>query len=363
MSKLTVEHLTRRFGAQTAVNDVSFEVQDGEFLTLLGPSGCGKTTMLSAIAGLDAPTSGRILIDNEPIFDAAQRCNLPPERRQIGMVFQSYALWPHMKVRENVAFPLRMRSVAAAEREEKIRWALGLVEMEPYIDRYPHELSGGQQQRVALARAVVYGPRLMLLDEPLSNLDAKLRLRARGWLKELQEKLRITTIYVTHDQTEALVLSDRIAVMQGGRIEQLATPVELYEQPQSPFIADFVGHSNLLDGVVQEAESRRGKIRFGQHLLAVEKILRPSHGSAAAIAVRPENVILHPQEPNVSGAPRNFIPGRILQRDFLGARYLYLVETSGGIVRAEVSERFEKGDVTLELPAHACVAFARDVAA
>lgn len=362
MSKLTVEHLTRRFGAHAVVNDVSFEIADGEFLTLLGPSGCGKTTMLSAIAGLDAPTSGRILIDGEPIFDAALACNLAPEQRQVGMVFQSYALWPHMKVRDNVAFPLRMRGLAASAREEKIRWALSLVEMEPYIDRYPHELSGGQQQRVALARAVVYGPRLMLLDEPLSNLDAKLRLRARGWLKELQEKLRITTLYVTHDQTEALVLSDRIAVMQNGCIEQLASPVELYEHPQSPFIADFVGHSNLLDGVVQDGASLRAKIRFGEHVIAVEKVLRAVNGAAAAIAVRPENVILHREGP----APVdrcNFVPGKILQRDFLGARYLYLIETSGGIVRAEASERFEKGKVIVELPVHACVAFSRDVAA
>ncbi|MBL8271398.1 ABC transporter ATP-binding protein [Steroidobacter sp.] len=362
MSKLTVERLSRRFGAQTVVNDVSFEIADGEFLTLLGPSGCGKTTMLSAIAGLDAPTSGRILIDGEPIFDAARDCNLPPERRQVGMVFQSYALWPHMKVRDNVAFPLRMRGISMAQAQDKIRWALSLVEMEPYIDRYPHELSGGQQQRVALARAMVYGPRLMLLDEPLSNLDAKLRLRARGWLKELQQKLRITTLYVTHDQTEALVLSDRIAVMQNGRIEQLASPVELYEHPQSAFIADFVGHSNLLNGVVQNGAAR-AKVRFGEHVIAVEKILRAADGAAAAIAVRPENIVLH-REIAANAVDRcNFMPGQILQRDFLGARYLYLIETSGGIVRAEVAEHFEKGEVVVELPAHACVAFSRDVAA
>lgn len=366
MSKLTVERLTRKFGAHTVVDDVSFEIADGEFLTLLGPSGCGKTTMLSAIAGLDAPTSGRILIDGEPIFDAEVGCNLPPEQRQVGMVFQSYALWPHMKVRDNVAFPLRMRGLKAAAAQEKVRWALSLVEMEPYIDRYPHELSGGQQQRVALARAVVYGPHLMLLDEPLSNLDAKLRLRARSWLKELQEKLRITTLYVTHDQTEALVLSDRIAVMQNGCIEQLASPVELYEHPQSPFIADFVGHSNLLDGVMQEAVSQRAKVRFGEHVIAVEKVLRTIGGAAAAIAVRPENIILHPPGPvaaAVSDDRCNFVPGQILQRDFLGARYLYLIETSGGIVRVEAAERFEKGHVTLELPPHACVAFSRDIAA
>lgn len=362
MSKLTVERLTRRFGANAVVDDVSFEIADGEFLTLLGPSGCGKTTMLSAIAGLDSPSSGRILIDGEPIFDAAIACNLAPEQRQIGMVFQSYALWPHMKVRDNVAFPLRMRSMAAAEREERIHWALSLVEMGPYIDRYPHELSGGQQQRVALARAVVYGPRLMLLDEPLSNLDAKLRLRARGWLKELQEKLRITTLYVTHDQTEALVLSDRIAVMQNGHIEQLASPVELYEHPQSPFIADFVGHSNLLDGVVQEGASRSAQVRFGEHVIAVEKILRAVNGAAAAIAVRPENVILH--QDGMAAANRcNMVPGQILQRDFLGARYLYLIQTSGGVIRAEAAERFEKGQVVVELPPHACVAFSRDAAA
>lgn len=362
MGRLSVDGLTRRFGTQVVVDDISFEVRDGEFLTLLGPSGCGKTTTLSSIAGLDAPTRGRIVMDGVAVFDAERGVNVAPESRNFGMVFQSYALWPHMSVRENVAFPLRMRKRPAAEREERVRAALALVEMEQYIDRYPHELSGGQQQRVALARAVVYEPRLMLLDEPLSNLDAKLRLRARAWLKELQEKLRITTIYVTHDQTEALVLSDRIAVMNAGRIEQLSNPIDLYEQPQSPFIADFVGHSNLLHAQMTAAQGASPSVQFAGQTFAVERLHGAANARDVAIAVRPENVILH-ESGKAMAAAGNIVPGQIRQRDFLGARYYYVIETAGGLVRAETAEKLQKGAVLVELPADSCVAFARPVAA
>ena len=248
MADLVLDHLTIRYGGVTAVNDVSITVPSGEFLTLLGPSGCGKSTTLFSIAGLNKATSGTIRIGDTVLFDGERGVEVAPERRNIGLVFQSYALWPHKTVAENLAFPLQLRRIGRAERDEKIAEALGLVEMTPYADRYPFELSGGQQQRVALARALVYRPGLLLLDEPLSNLDAKLRERARVWLRELQERLGVTTIYVTHDQAEALAVSDRIAVMSMGRMRQLGTPNEIYERPADAFVADFIGSSNFLSG-------------------------------------------------------------------------------------------------------------------
>ena len=225
MAELRVEGLVKLFGAIRAVDNISFTVGDGEFLTLLGPSGCGKSTTLAAIAGLDRSDEGRILLGDHLFFDGARGVFIPPERREVGLVFQSYALWPHMTVAENLDFPLRLRKMPRAQRAERVAEALALVEMSEYGDRYPFALSGGQQQRVALARTLVYRPSLLLLDEPLSNLDAKLRERARSWLRHLQRNLRVTSVYVTHDQSEALALSDRIAVMNGGKIVQLAEPI------------------------------------------------------------------------------------------------------------------------------------------
>ncbi len=248
MSELVVENLIKDFGDVRAVDDVSFTVGDGEFLTLLGPSGCGKSTILGAIAGLDRPDKGHIQLGDHVFFDGAQKHFIPSEKRNIGLVFQSYALWPHMTVRKNLEFPLTLRSVPAKERARRIEEVLSLVEMTPYADRFPHALSGGQQQRVALARTLVYRPPLLLLDEPLSNLDAKLRERARVWLRQLQTKIGVTTVYVTHDQSEALDLSDRIAVMNRGKIVQLASPAAIYETPCDPFVADFIGSANTFRG-------------------------------------------------------------------------------------------------------------------
>ncbi|HWL68984.1 MAG TPA: ABC transporter ATP-binding protein [Geminicoccus sp.] len=261
MAELVVSSLTRCFGAVTAVDRVSFTVRDGEFLTLLGPSGCGKSTTLAAIAGLERPTSGRISLGHDVYFDSDTNLFLPPERRNCGLVFQSYALWPHMTVEENCAFPLKLRRVPKEQRASQVREALALVEMERLADRYPHQLSGGQQQRVALARTLVFRPGILLLDEPLSNLDAKLRDRARSWLKHLQSKVGLTTVYVTHDQVEALAMSDRIAVMNGGRIAQLGTPKQIYVAPADRFVADLIGTSNMLDGDLKSDE-RGSFIRF-----------------------------------------------------------------------------------------------------
>ena len=355
MAELVVTGLTRTYGDVRAVDDVSFRVADGELLTLLGPSGCGKSTTLFAIAGLDRATFGHIRVGSNVFFDSAAGIHLAPEHRNCGLVFQSYALWPHMSVRDNVEFPLKLRKVAGAKAREKAAWALSLVEMEKLGSRYPHELSGGQQQRVALARTLVYEPQVLLLDEPLSNLDAKLRLRARGWLRELQSRLKITTLYVTHDQDEALALSDRIAVMSAGKIVQLGTPREIYREPATPFIADFVGHSNILVGT----PVRRGDGGFGVRFADEQTLALPVEPQGAAtprlqVAIRPEHVGL--KLPG-DAAAANVLRGRIIQRDFLGTRFEYVVAVGDSVLRATSAEELELGEVLAELPARHCMPF------
>ena len=359
MADLIVTGLTRAYGAVRAVDDVSFTVRDGEFLTLLGPSGCGKSTTLFSIAGLDRPTAGRIAIGDTVFYDSAQRIQLPPERRNCGLVFQSYALWPHMTVQANVEFPLRLRKIPAAQAKAKIEWALALVEMQAYADRWPHELSGGQQQRVALARTLVYEPEILLLDEPLSNLDAKLRLRARGWLRELQSRLKLTTVYVTHDQEEALALSDRIAVMNGGKIVQLGTPQEIYLQPRSAFVADFVGHSNILSG---EAESNGPAglllVLSDRQKLHIDAKPRAAAGSRLKVAIRPEHIALFAATEAPTG--ENLLRGRIVQRDFLGAHIEYVVEVGDALLRVTGTKQISCPEVLVELPVQRCMPFWQD---
>src|SRR4029079_14698558 len=245
---IEVENLEVYFGAVPAVRGVSFNVLPGEQLTLLGPSGCGKSTTLRAIAGLEKPTSGEIRIDGVPMYSSAHQINIPAEKRRLSMVFQSYAIWPHMTVFDNVAYGLRVRRASAPEIKEKGGHALCLVQMSEFAGRRASQLSGGQQQRVALARAFVFSPSVLLFDEPLSNLDAKLRADMRIELRDLQHRLGITSVYVTHDLEEALAMSDRIVVMRDGVIEQIGTPGEIYDRPRNPFVADFVGSSNLIRG-------------------------------------------------------------------------------------------------------------------
>ncbi|HWT34127.1 MAG TPA: ABC transporter ATP-binding protein, partial [Microbacterium sp.] len=246
MPEIRVSHLAKTFADVSVLHDIDFEVQDGEFFTLLGPSGCGKSTTLNCIAGLEDPTDGAIRIGERTLVDRANRVYVPTEERNLGMVFQSYALWPHMTIRRNLAFPLDIRRTGRADKDARIHDALDKVGLAHLQDRYPHQLSGGQQQRVALARALVYSPSVLLLDEPLSNLDAKLREQARAWLKRLQADLGITTLYVTHDQDEALTLSDRIAVMFDGIMTQIGTPKDIYEHPATAQVAAFVGSCNFL---------------------------------------------------------------------------------------------------------------------
>jgi iron(III) transport system ATP-binding protein len=248
-------HLTKRFGKVEAVNDVSFTVSRGDMISLLGPSGCGKTTTLRCVAGLDTPNDGRIMIGGMTVSDPSNGIEIPPEKRSIGMVFQSYAIWPHMNVFQNVAFPLKLKKMNRSDIQEKVSNTLNLVGLGAFSDRPATDLSGGQQQRVALARALVAEPHLVLFDEPLSNLDAKLRDYMREELLSLQKQINFTAIYVTHDQREALALSDHLIIMKDGRVDQIGRPDEVYNNPRTSFVADFMGASNTLEGSVVHAGS------------------------------------------------------------------------------------------------------------
>src|SRR4051794_31790389 len=288
MPEIHVESLVKEFGEQRALDGVSFTVEDGELFTLLGPSGCGKSTTLMSIAGFTQPESGRIAVGDETFFDASRKLNVPAERRNLGIVFQSYAVWPHMTVFDSLAFPLKVRKLKRAAIDKRVREVLELVELGPYVDRYPHQLSGGQQQRVALGRALAYSPSVLLLDEPFSNLDAKLRERARAWVKELQQELGLTTIFVTHDQDEALSMSDRVVVMNFGEIQQIGSPEDVYRRPASRFVAEFVGRVNLIEGVVAGGANGHVEIAVADG----QRLTVPGNGATGdvTVAVRPEAV-------------------------------------------------------------------------
>ncbi len=245
---IEVHNLTAAFDGKVVVEDISFSVASGEHLSLLGPSGCGKSTTLRCIAGLEIPIAGEIIIDGNPVFSSQARINIPTEKRKLSMVFQSYAIWPHMTVFENVAYGLRVQHVKESEVQQRVAATLKMVGMEDYIQRPATDLSGGQQQRVALARSYASRPKAILLDEPLSNLDARLRVRMREEIKELQRKFGLSTIYVTHDQEEAMAISDRIIVMKDGHVEQTGKPLEIYDTPHTRFVADFIGAANILTG-------------------------------------------------------------------------------------------------------------------
>ncbi len=345
MAEVVIEALTKRFGLVTAVDTVTVTVNSGELLSLLGPSGCGKTTTLMCLAGLERPDAGRILAAGEVLTDAPRGIFLPPERRNLGMVFQSYALWPHMTVTDNVAYGLRTRRAPERQIRTLVDDALRLVQLEGMGARYPHQLSGGQQQRVALARALVYQPRILLLDEPLSNLDAKLREHARVWLRELQQRLRITAIYVTHDQVEALSLSDRIAVMSQGRIAQLGTPREIYEHPADPFVADFIGQASFLPGQVTAGGNGRVRVRLraGQELQA-ESSQSWEVGTRVLVAIRPERVLVADDQ------TENTLSGTIRSHLYLGARHQYRVDIGDLELRVEVAEDLPAGPIRLYIP-------------
>jgi iron(III) transport system ATP-binding protein len=320
---IELDRLSKSFGSEAAVHGVSLSVADGEFVTLLGPSGCGKTTTLRCIAGLERPTAGEIRIGGEIVASAERGIYLNPEDRNIGMVFQSYAVWPHMTVFDNVAYGLRVRRAPASVVKERTMRALELVGLGHLAERYATNLSGGQRQRVALARAIVYEPKVVLFDEPLSNLDAKLREQMRIELVRLQQEVGITSIYVTHDQTEALVMSDRVVVMDHGVIQQIGDPQTIYGQPANAFVANFIGVANLLpgrllgrSGAYCDVEIALGEGRAPLRLRAVGGD-GAAAGQALILSLRPEDLSLHLQRP--AGTPEgNLLEGEVVDTVYLG---------------------------------------------
>jgi spermidine/putrescine ABC transporter ATP-binding subunit len=321
--RIAVQKLTKRFGPLAVVDGVDFSIGEGELFTLLGPSGCGKTTLLRLIAGFYAPDGGEVRFDDRVVND------VPPHERGIGMVFQNYALWPHMTVAGNVSYGLKLRKLGHAEIADRVNDALDKVRLAGLGERYPGQLSGGQQQRVALARALVLNPKILLLDEPLSNLDAKVRIQVRAEIRKLQKELGITTVYVTHDQEEALTLSDRIAVFNQGKVQQVGAPKALYERPANRFVADFIGINNLIDGTVLAVDAQLRRLRvqtvLGELATLSEQNLRA--GEPCIVAIRPENMVLD-GEP---AADRNRLPGRISFAAYLGNTLRYDVDLGQGV--------------------------------
>jgi iron(III) transport system ATP-binding protein len=353
---LVVDDLVKVFpGDVYAVNHVSLTIPHGQFVTLLGPSGCGKTTTLNCIAGLEQPDGGRITVGDAVLTDVSRRVILPPERRGLGMVFQSYALWPHMTVYDNLAFGLKLRKVPGSEIKTRIAEVLELVGLGQLAQRYPFQLSGGQQQRVALARAVVARPRVLLLDEPLSNLDAKVREQARFWLREFQQRLGITTVYVTHDQAEALAISDLVAVMSDGHLLQYAPPHEIYERPTSRFVADFIGQTSFLAATVESVGDGHARARVTSTGAVMASMLTDNptkSGDRVLLAIRSERIEVRPDG---GGSTENVISARVKSFVYVGSAYEYILETPEGEIRVATPQAIVGSEVALYLPPDAIV--------
>jgi ABC-type Fe3+/spermidine/putrescine transport system ATPase subunit len=315
MTHVDVRNITKHFGDVVAVDEVSFTADEGEFVSLLGPSGCGKTTTLRMIAGLETPTAGEIAIEGENVTGQ------PAYERDIGMVFQDYALFPHKTVGENVGFPLKMRGVSKAERRERVRETLEMVQLPGTMDRNPEELSGGQQQRVALARALVFEPAVLLMDEPLSALDRVLRQQMRVELKRIQQEVGITTIYVTHDQTEAFSMSDTVIVLDEGRLSQQGSPLDIYENPSSEFVGDFIGRSSRLAGTVEDGQLAVGDVR-----LDLPEQTEFRDGDAVAALLRAEKLAISP-EPT---GEQNEFPATVTTMNYLGEKTQFFCELATG---------------------------------
>ncbi len=340
-------HMTKRFGDYVANDQLSLSVHRGELMTLLGPSGCGKTTALRCLTGHIRPDAGCILVDGQEVTD------VPPHRRNLGMVFQNFALFPHLSVAENIGFPLMIRHTPKQERAQRVRAMMELVRLVGTESHFPRQLSGGQQQRVGLARALVYQPQVLLLDEPLSNLDAKLREEMRFEIREVQKRLGITAIYVTHDQEEALALSDRVAIMNRGRIQQVGTPEEIYEHPQSKFVADFIGLSAFIPVRVKGVEGNEAEIVLGRATLKAPALDHLVTNQSLLLFIRPDDV-----EFVADSFSENILTGVVRKATYLGNRMDYRIQTDDGVeirVQADETRRYRTGDsVSLHLPVECC---------
>ena len=362
---LEVNGLRKQFAiGRPAIDGVSFAVPAGEIVVLLGPSGCGKTTTLRCVAGLEHPTSGEISIAGRVVSSPQRGILVPPRSRELGMVFQSYAVWPHMTVRQNVVYPLKHRRIARGEARRKVDEVLELVGLSEYAERPVVALSGGQMQRVALARSIVYRPQLLLLDEPLSNLDAKLRLRLRDDLRVILKQTGMTALYVTHDQAEAVVLGDRIGVMRDGKLLQMGSPDEIYNRPADLFVANFTGATNELPGTLVQCNGEFGVVDFGNGRRAEAALLHPlAAGEKVRIALRPENIAIGQGsgQGNGQGNGANSFTARMVDRRYQGTQTVYDIELFGH--RLEVLElgtaaRHQVGvDTPVCLPREACWAY------
>jgi len=347
VASVDLKHLTKRYGANAVVDDVSLHIEHGKLVCLLGPSGCGKTTTLRLIAGFVEPTEGEIRVGTRVVSSPAQ--TLPPERRNMSMIFQSYALWPHMTVRENIAYGLKLRRIDRDTTAKKLDAILATTKLAPLAERYPGELSGGQQQRVALARALIVEPETLLLDEPLSNLDANLREEMRFEVRRLHDTYRYTTVYVTHDQSEAMTTADLICVMNLGKIEQTGTPEEIYERPTSEFVARFIGASNIIRGKSIEG----ARVDFaGAPLRCLGAI--PAPGAPVLVSIRPHDIKLSAAPPGGDNA----VAGTVVRQVFLGGSRDYMVEAKDGTqlrVVTSAAESLPQGSaVWLQMPPDKC---------
>ena len=353
MAPVELRGLTKRFAALSVVDNVSLRIDHGQLVCLLGPSGCGKTTTLRLIAGFLEPSDGEIRVGDRLVSSRVR--TLPPEQRKMSMIFQSYALWPHMTVTENIVYGLRLRRMDRDTIAKKLAAILATTKLEPLAQRYPGELSGGQQQRVALARALIVEPETLLLDEPLSNLDANLREEMRFEIRRLHDEYRYTTVYVTHDQSEAMTTADLIAVMNSGRIDQLGTPEEIYARPESEFVARFIGASNVIKGTARD----ENHVAFAGATLQVVGA-RLTAGQSAPVAIRQHDIQLSTQAP---ASPQNAIKAVVTRQVFLGANRDYMVEVSDGTalrVTTPTETAVEKGsEVWLTLPPDRCRALSR----
>ncbi len=321
MANIKLDGLTKRFGNNLAVKAIDLEIADGELVALLGPSGCGKTTTLRMLAGFANPDAGQIWVDGVAISSPQQ--TLPPEKRNMSMIFQSYAIWPHKTVFENVAFGLQLRQVSKAELQTRVREALAITYLDQLADRYPAQLSGGQQQRVALARAIVIEPQILLLDEPLSNLDASLRDEMRSEIRRIHDATGLTTVYVTHDQSEALVLADRIVVMSAGNIEQVGTPEDIYERPATEFVAQFIGRCNVLPGTLLEDD--RVNVQ-GTTLQSRDRVPGLQVGQSVALSIRPHSIKLDSLKCIVDPTSNNCFTVTIKSQSYFGEFREYVVQ-------------------------------------